>query len=532
MTYNSFYFIIFFAAFLLVYSMMPRVFLRQLVLLVGNLVFYVTAGGKSCLVVLTATFVVVYLASRRMASIYEGLDEEQREMTARGMPEKKAAREAAKLLPEYKKQTITVLLPALIVVFGILIFVKAGRLLSFEEVTSIRKFRMGRILVPLGLSYYTFSAAGYLLDVYWRKAKAEKNGLLLFLCMTNFLTVVQGPIGRYNKQMKQLKQLPPFRYVRVTQGLQLMLWGFFKKMVVADRLSIYSQTVFGSISRYAGLEVVLAVLANVMCLYTDFSGCMDIVCGAGEAMGIVLDANFRQPFFSRSAAEFWRRWHITLGQWFKDYVYMPIAMSPRFMKFGFAIRQKRGLRAAQIASTAIPLLVVWILTGLWHGTGWNYFIWGLYWGILILLGEIGRPLFAKMTEGLGLSPDSSWFSLFQMGRTFVLFAAGRMITALGNGKSFFVIMGRIAAESRIWRLFDGGLYKMGLDQKDFQLALLGVLLVWLADILQSRVRVRDMIARMPLIVRWAVFYAGIAAVVLFGIYGSSYDASSFIYGAF
>ena len=523
MTYNSVYFVFFFAVFLIVYSLMPGVRTRQIILFTANIVFYLFAGSLSCLLILAASCAVTWFASGRIARIYDAFEEERVGMTAK---------EAASLLPSYKKQAFRILLPSLVFVFGILIYIKAGRMTGLEEIRSFRDFRFSRILVPLGISYYTFSASGYLLDVYWRKAKAEKNWFLLAVSMTNFMTIVQGPIVKYDKLIKQLSSLPEFRYDRMTDGLALMLWGFIKKMVIADRLSIYYSTVFGKLSHYAGIEVIFAVIANVMCLYADFSGCMDIVRGAGECIGISLDENFRQPFFSRSAAEFWRRWHITLGRWFRDYVYMPIAMSPRFMKAGFSIRKKYGPKASQITSVAFPLLVVWILTGIWHGTGWGYFLWGLYWGALIILSEILKPQFEKICENLHLDRDSSWYQIFQMVRTFCLFAGGRMLTALASPKGAYWICLRIFHESRIWRLFDGGLYKMGLDEKNFRIAVFGVFVIWIVDIVQSKMKIRDFIGSQPLVIRWLIFYLGIAVVVVFGIYGSSYDASSFIYGAF
>ncbi len=523
MTYNSIYFVFFFGVFLAAYSLMPTVKARQIILLAANVIFYLLAGSLSCLLILMASFAVTYFSSLRMAGIYGAYEEQRVDLTAK---------EAALLLRAYKKQAFRVLLPSLIFIFGILVFIKTGRILHFEEVRSFADFRFSAILVPLGVSYYTFSAAGYLLDTFWRKTKAERNGLLLAISMTNFMTIVQGPIMKYDGLMKQLSALPEFRYTRMTDGLALMLWGLIKKMVIADRLAIYYTTVFGRLHRYAGIEVIFAVIANVMCIYADFSGCMDIVRGAGECIGLSLDENFRQPFFSRSAAEFWRRWHITLGKWFRDYVYMPIAMSPGFMKMNFSVRKKYGPKTAQITSTALPLLVVWILTGLWHGTGWGYFFWGLYWGFLIILSEILKPQFEKICEFLHLNRDSSWFQIFQMARTFCLFAGGRMLTALNTPKGAYWALLHLLEESRIWRLFDGGLYNIGLDQKNFRIAVTGIFLIWIVDILQSRMRIRDFIGRQPLVIRWFIFYLGIGAVVVFGIYGSSYDASSFIYGAF
>ncbi len=526
MSYNSAGFLIFFGAFLLLYVLMPRVWLRQAVILAGNIVFYLFAGGKSLLAVLFATTVVVYAVSVLMGKVYEGFEAETAEMKPK---------ERMQILPGYRKKAVRYLIAGIVIVLGILLYGKIGRLAGLPEVVSfdgLRRRGMMAVLVPVGVSYYTFSAVGYLLDVYWRKAKAERNYFLLLISMTYFPIIVQGPISRYDRLMKQMKELPGFSYERVTLGLQRMVWGLFKKLVIADRLSMYTGTIFADIGSYAGVEVILAVAANVMHIYMDFSGCMDIVIGAAEAMGVTLDENFRQPFFSKGAAEFWRRWHITLGTWFKDYVYMPIATSKGMMKKTAELKKSRGKRISSFAQTAIPLIVVWVLTGLWHGTGPDYLIWGLYWGVLIIVESTFAPEFRKVTEFFRVDPESYGHRLFQMVRTFVYFAIGRMITALGNAGSFVTIMRSITREARPWVLFDGTILGYGIDAQDMGVLLIAIAVVWIVSILQTKMNVREALAKQPLVLRWIVYLAGIIAVVVFGIYGPGYTASAFVYGAF
>lgn len=512
MTYNSLGFLLFFSIFLICYLLMPNVRLRQAVILVGSLVFYLLAAGPAVLLILIGTANVVYLCGRQINQIYAGYEQEKEGLTPK---------EQAVLFAGYKKQSKKYLVAALVVIVGFLVIVKVARLLHVQN-----------FWVFIGISYYTFSSVGYLLDLYWKKASFEPNFLKLFMCMIYFPHIVQGPISRYDKLLKQFDTLPGPDYERVCFGIQRMLWGFFKKMVVADRLALYTTAVWDVPDYHVGLEMLLAIVLGAVELYADFSGCMDIVCGAAQTMGVTLDENFRHPFFSRNAAEFWRRWHITLGTWFKDYIYMPIAMNPRFMKWAVNVRKKHGNRAGQVVSAAVPLTVVWLLTGLWHGTGMNYVVWGLYWGILIILETVFAKETKQLNAKLHIDPNRKWFQLFQMVRTFLVFCVGRMLTVTGTLTGFTVLVRQLVAGSGLRAFTQGSLFGFGLDRKNFIVALIGVLLIWMVDILQEHIQIREWLAKRPLPIRWIVYYAACVILLIFARYGSAYDASTFIYGGF
>ena len=524
MTYNSLQFFPFFAIFLILYLLMPRVKLRQIVILIGNIVFYMLAAGKGTLFVLAATSLVVYAAARAIDHIYSGYEREKEGLTPK---------EGAALFAGYKKRAKKYLLAAFFLILGFLFYAKIGKLFGFKETdTAMGLFSGGTILVPLGLSYYTFSSVGYLLDLYWKKAKCERDYFRLIVCMTYFPHIVQGPIGRYDKLLKQFAALPGFSYERVCAGLIRMLWGFIKKMVIADRLALFTRAVFASPGEFAGFEIFLAVSLCAVELYADFSGCMDIVIGAAETMGITLDENFKRPFFSKSAAEFWRRWHITLGAWFKDYVYMPVAMSPRFMKTCVNFRKKHGNRAGQIFSSAIPLAIVWLLTGLWHGTGADYVVWGIYWGAVIILGTVLTPEFKKLTTKLALNTESFGYQFFQMARIYFLFVIGRMFTVTGSLEGFGKLVTGLFKEHRLWTIFDGSLYEHGLDYKNFCVAVIGIAAIWISDMLGEHINIREALSKQPLVLRWFVYYSGMVILLIFGMYGEAFDASNFVYGGF
>ena len=348
--------------------------------------------------------------------------------------------------------------------------------------------------------------------------------------MVYFPHILQGPIARHRLLAHQLIEGHAFEYTRFCYGLQRMVWGFFKKMVIADRFSIIVTTVFNNPSEYTGLIFVVAILAAAIQLYCDFSGCMDIALGISECMGIKLEENFQRPFFSKSAAEFWRRWHITLGAWFKDYVYMPLAISPVLIKLSQKTKDKFGKRFAKSFMTVIPLVAVWLLTGIWHGTGWNYVVWGCYWGAIIIVTNVFALEIKTLTNKLHIDTSAPWWGWWQMVRTFLIFCGGRLLTAPGDLATTWEIIQRMFAEFNIWILFDGTLWRLGLDYPDFCVGILATVLLWWVSLQQEKgIVMRDKVAALPIVLRWSVYYAGIFAILILGMYGPGYEASSFVY---
>lgn len=304
-------------------------------------------------------------------------------------------------------------------------------------------------------------------------------------------------------------------------------------MVVADRLVVYTSEIFSSPGNYAGVEIFLAMIFSTIQLYADFSGCMDIVRGISQVVGIDLDVNFRQPLFAKNSQEFWARWHITLGTWSKNYIYLPIALNPRFMKLLNRLKKDGKRRLSSFIQAFCPLIAVWIFTGLWHGTGLDYIAWGLYWCTLMTIAKESRGMSDSLITMLKIKQDGPVYRIFQSVRTSLLFAVGRTFTVAGSLTGFIIIWKQMFAEHRLWVLFDGSLYTHGLDRKDFYVALFGMALMFLVDILHERgISIRAYIAEQKLLIRWIIFYGAIIALVIFGVYGPEYNAASFVYGAF
>lgn len=387
------------------------------------------------------------------------------------------------------------------------------------------------IVYPIGVSYYTFSMISYLVDVYWGNDQAEHNLFRLLLYIIYFPKIMQGPIARHKELAEQLAERHHFSYQNFCFGLQRMIWGFFKKLVIAERAGVVALQVFGNYEDYGGCILFIGIMLETVQLYCDFSGYMDIAIGISQTFGITLDENFNHPFFSKSAEEFWRRWHITLGAWFKDYVYMPIAfvISPKLIKLNAWMKKHVGKQAGKAVMTVIPLTAVWFLTGLWHGTGFNYIVWGMYWGSIILFSNLCSGKIRQLTDWLHINTQSSSWKMFQMVRTFLLFCISQLIIVPGDLKISFEILKKFVLDPRIWELVDGTLYALGLDRINFQLMLVCIGILWTVSIVQEKCRIRERVANWNFVFRCLFYCAAIWSVMVFGMYGPDYDANAFLY---
>jgi D-alanyl-lipoteichoic acid acyltransferase DltB (MBOAT superfamily) len=264
-------------------------------------------------------------------------------------------------------------------------------------------------------------------------------------------------------------------------------------------------------------------------IYMDFSGYVDIVRGASQIFGVELEQNFNHPFFSKNVPEFWRRWHMSLGSWFKDYVYYPCSISSWMKKLNKFSSKHLHERLGRLLTVAIPVMITWFLTGLWHGTGKTYVSWGIYYGILITISVAGQPEFARLTKALHIRTDTSFWRVFQMVRTFCCFMGGRLLTSPGSLGNTLMVIKNILRNFQPWCLFDGSLATYGLDGKQWMVIVFSMLLVWGVSRVQERRSVRSWIAQQNIAFRWACIYVAVFAVIIFGIYGPGYDASAFIY---
>lgn len=276
-----------------------------------------------------------------------------------------------------------------------------------------------RILLPLGISFYIFQSSGYLLDVYWKRCELETNPLRYALFVSFFPQIMQGPIGRHAKLAGQLYAEHRFDAERIKRGLWRILWGFFKKMLIADNAGLYANLIFDQYAQHPAYAI-QGVLMYCAQLYADFSGGIDIVIGIAEMFGIELDENFRQPFFARSIGDFWRRWHITLGSWMKDYLFYPLSLSKWMGRFGKWCRKHLGKTVGRALPISIANIIVFLVVGIWHGPAWHFIIYGLYNGLIIgISGLLAKP-YRSWKKALHIDDKSRGFIAFQIIRTFLL----------------------------------------------------------------------------------------------------------------
>lgn len=524
MIFTSFKFLVFITAVLLVYFVFPKKY-RWVWLLMASVYFYLSAS------VTYAVFLLLSIASAYLFGVYcnrlaAGRERFQAEETDREL------RKAYKKRLEQKRKRAA----AAVIVFnlGILGVLKYTGFALENASRLVRVFVPAfdlpglKLVLPLGISFYTFMAVGYCVDVCREVCEGEKNPLKLALFLSFFPHIMQGPIDQYDALAPQLYEGHPFDYDRAAEGLYRMLWGFFEKLVVADRLAILVNTVIDNHTGYSGLYLLTAMLCYAVQIYADFAGYMDIALGASKILGISPAENFDTPYFAATVPEFWRRWHMTLGSWFRDYLFYPILRSSWCKKLSKVLKDKAGKAAAGTITTCLALAAVWFTTGLWHGASWHYIAWGVYYGALIILSTVTKPLTERASAALHINREANGWKLFSIGKTFCLVLVGYVLFRAGSMSHAAGILTGIM--TRFSPAFNAPDLDFGLDGQDLLIAVLGVLAVFIADMLKYHGVDRLKLFRwLPLAVRWLVLYAAIAAILLFGIYGPGYDAASFIY---
>ena len=372
------------------------------------------------------------------------------------------------------------------------------------------------VLLPVGISFYTFQALGYTVDVYRGEIRAERNFFRYALFVSFFPQLVAGPIERSKNLLNQLRNPKSFSYERMCDGLMMMIWGYFLKLVIADRIAIFVDNMYGNVGVYDGRYLLLASVLFAVQIYYDFAGYSTIAIGAAEVMGFQLMDNFNSPYLSQSVAEFWRRWHISLSSWFKDYLYIPLG----------------GNRKGKVRKY-INIMIVFLVSGLWHGAKWSYVVWGGLNGIYQVVGAIFTPVRNRIKEKLHLKKSPLPLVIIYMIVTFILVDFTWIFFRADNVQHAFAVIDSIFNMNNQVLLENGTLYDLGLSRPNF--IVLGVSLVILlaADICKYRgIKVRSVILNLNIVIRWAVIIAGILGILVFGIWGSGYSATNFIYFQF
>lgn len=538
MTYTSFNFLLFVGVTMAVYFLMPKKWARWPVLLAASFYFYLLLGYRYG-VFLVLTTVSTYLAARWMERLAKNAKLILAQHKTDWDKEQKKTYKAS-----IKKRKGRMVTAVLVLNFGILVFLKYYNLFagSLNDVLGAFGIHLNapilRLFLPLGISFYTFQSMGYLLDVYNEKVEAEKNLGKFALFVSFFPQIVQGPISIYSQLAHQLYENHDFDFTRFKHACELILWGFFKKLVIADRALIAINAVTGDYGAYNGTTLTFTVLLYALQLYADFSGGVDISRGVVQIFGIHMIDNFRQPYFADSISEYWHRWHISLGEWFRTYLFYPLAMSKSFTGAGKKIRASRfgqtefGKHVAKVLPTSFASFIVFFLVGVWHGPNWKYVAFGVWNGGIIMLSVLLKPLYAVWLEKLKINAKSFGFRLFQMARTFLIVLVGYVFDVAPNFtqsmKTFVLAITNQNLQEGITQI-----QSLGLTDRDFRVLLGGMLVLVTVSILREKWgSVRLMMDRKPFLVRYVVIVAGLILTLWYGVYGPGYDPADFVYMQF
>ena len=508
-TVTSFYFFVLLAVGVLAYYVVPKK-CQWMVLLAISVVFYVFAATPYTLIFLIASTVVTYVDTMLMQKLKPGT-------VSKGLT------------------IVTIVAVLFNVALWFLLKGSSFWILGSDIVRhfapTVPRLKSLPLVGALGMGYYTAQIIGYILDVSWGNAKVQKNPIKLFLFICFFPQLTVGPISRYN-DLKTLYEGHAFSYTNLCFGTQRIVWGLFKKLVISDRTGLIVNGIWDNAEYFGGQWFWLAVFLYPLQIYTDFSGCMDIVLGAAELFDVHLAENFRNPFFAKSSQEFWQRWHITLGTWARDYVYYPVLKSKFLVNLGKKCKKKYGKRIGKFIPWAVGMGILWFVMGFWHGSVQHIFGVSLWFWTMLVLSELCKPLTDKMLQVFHIKTKTLGWHIFQSVRTYIVYAVGAVFfSAVGLRGAFYHFKLLFTSFAHI----HGGAKTSVLmvTGKDVGVIVVGAVILFVADVLREKYEyTRYWVAKRCFVIRWLIWLVLFFAVLVLGLYGIGYDASSFIYQGF
>jgi len=503
MVFNSLSYLIFFPVTVLIYFLLPWQRVRNIFLLIVSYFFYM-CWNPTYIILMFGCTLITYTD----AIFIDIAQREKKEHVSKTL--------------RHTGPQIAYVIVTLCTMIAVLIWFKyanflTGSLTALFELFGIT-FTIPKVdvLLPVGISFYTFQALSYVIDVYRGTVKAEKNLLKYMLFVSFFPQLVAGPIERSGHLLEQFTDKHSFDVERVSRGLMMMLWGYFIKVVIADRAAILVDQVFNYYTAYTGLIPVIATMFFGIQIYCDFAGYTNIAIGSAQVLGFDLMQNFTQPYLATSVAEFWRRWHISLTTWFRDYIYYPLGGNRKG-----TFRHYRNI------------MIVFLVSGLWHGAAWTYVLWGGMNGAYQIIGKMLKPMREKVLTVLHVNTASVGHRVVQTLLTFAFVDFAWLFFRAKDISSALGMISRTFSEFNPWILFDGTLYSLGLDAINFWITLAAIGILFVVDILHEKgIHIRDGVLRQPLPVRWMVYYAAGWVILILGVYGPSYNAANFIYFQF
>lgn len=487
--------------------------------MLGSIIFYYLSSNKLILFVILST-ITIYLTGL----ILDKYNNKIKNIKSLNISEE----DKKKLKSKYKtKKKIYLFIGIIINIIYIILTKYSGFVI--DNINSILNlininysFKISKILLPLGISYYTLEAISYITDIYREKYDATKNIFKLALFLMYFPKIIEGPISRFDTMSKEFFESKKIDFNNMLIGLDLIIFGLFKKMVIADRAGIFVNNIFGN--NYGGITNIMAMILYTIQIYAEFSGCIDIVRGVSLLFNVRLPINFKRPFFAKNIQEFWRLWHISLGNWIKEYVFYPISFSKlnsNVCKFCKKIFNNYFYR---FICAAFPLLFVWLVNGIWHGASYKYVAYGMYYYIVMMIGLLFKPFTDKMLKKIKV--NSRLLNIFQILRTFILVVIGMTLFRASSIPEFYNMIINIFKSGN-------GLLEFGLVKIDFIILIITNLFILLVSIFEetNKINIENGFTN-NVFIRSVIYTILIVTIVVFGIYGEGYDASNFIYGAF
>lgn len=497
MLFNSTDFLIFFPIVVLLYFVMPKK-IKNIYLLICSYYFYMCWNAKYVLLLFAST-AITYGIGRLIGMISTEETDKQ------------------KLI--LKKVFVAIGFSSNLI---ILFFFKYTNFLLDNVNILFRNLGIAQITIPfdivlpVGISFYIFQALGYTVDVYRGDIKAEKNFITYAAFVSFFPQLVAGPIERSANLLKQFGEVHKFDFERAKNGILLMLWGYFQKVVIADRIAVLVDNVYNYPQYYAGFELLIATVLFAFQVYCDFAGYSNIAIGAAQVMGFKLMNNFDCPYFAHTVADFWRRWHISLTSWFRDYLYFPLG--------GSRCSKRKNYR---------NIMIVFLASGLWHGASWTYIIWGGLNGLYQVIGKMCMPIKKKMYQVLHVHLDSFSHRMLQTIITFALVDFAWIFFRANDIHCAFIIIQRMFTEWNPWIFFDGSLHTLGLTSLELTIGIAAICVLVFVDYLHMKgIHIREKISQQDIWFRWMLYLGGIFVLLIFGVYGPEFDASQFIYFQF
>ena len=493
MLFNSFTFMLFFPLAVLSYYIVPKK-VQNIWLLILNYYFYMRWNAKYGLLLLGCTL-ITYFAGIAIES------------TKGDSNEKKS-----------KKCLIIAIvgIAAVLCVYKYTNFVVNNMNIFFGLFKIDKSIQAVDVVLPVGISFFSLQAIGYLVDVYRGGQKAEYNFIRYALFISFFPQILSGPIERGEHMLHQFETPRKFDYEKARHGVLLMIFGYFLKLVIADRAAFIVNNVYGNYWGYTGAAIVLATVIYALQIYCDFYGYSTIALGTAKALGIDLIDNFNCPYFSQSTQEFWRRWHISLSTWLRDYIYFPLG--------GSRCSKKRSY---------INLIITFLVSGLWHGSKWTFIAWGLINGLYQAIGKSTRDKRKAIATKLSINTDTPAYKVFRMIITFILMDFTWLVFRIDRLSDLPHILKHTITNFDLLSICAERIYNYGLDVKDFQILLFGTLVLLFADICKYRgIKISEWICKQNWLFRVGSIVLPVLFIALVGIWGNAYNASSFIYFKF